>query len=127
MQNHDTRQPTSASSVRRAAVQLLALLLVANGAAARDTLEDPHQEFSTSGNHTDVSTITWQSASNVQAECDRQSKRRGFKPFAYSVEACSFWEGSRYGNQCHIVTSKRVNFHTIGHEMRHCFQGAFHK
>ncbi len=87
------------------------------------TSEDPHQNFLTSKNHTNKSVITWTTVKDVQAECDRQSHRRGYGGFNYPVEACSFWGK----DSCEIVTSKVVNFHTVGHEIRHCFQGNFHK
>ncbi len=84
--------------------------------------EDPHQKFPTSKNHTKKTVVTWTSVNNVQAECERQSHRRGYGGFNYPVEACSFWNK----DTCEIVTAKVVNFHTVGHEIRHCFQGDFH-
>ena len=91
--------------------------------AGAETTEDPHQKFPTSKNHTNKSVITWTTVKDVQAECERQSHRRGYGGFNYPVEACSFWGK----DSCEIVTSKVVNFHTVGHEIRHCFQGNFHK
>lgn len=106
---------------------LMLLCLAGTVPAQAATSENPHQEFSTAHNHAEVSTITWQAVKNVQAECERQSKLRRLGGFGYAVEACAFWDSSRYGNRCHIITAIKVNFHTLGHEVRHCFQGAFHK
>jgi hypothetical protein len=30
-------------------------------------------------------------------------------------------------DECTIITPLTANFHTIGHEVRHCLQGSFHK
>ena len=101
-------------------------LLMLATAYAMATTEDPHQEFAASKNNTNKSTITWRPVTNVQAACDKESKRLGYGGFGYPVEACSFWEKNALNNECTIISAKTVNFHTIGHEMRHCFQGNFH-
>ena len=95
------------------------LALVGNSYAYN---EDPHQVFSTSKNITNQTMVTWEAVDNVQAACEKGSHKRGYGGFNYPVEACSFWTKST----CHIITAKKVNFHTVGHEVRHCFQGAFH-
>lgn len=84
--------------------------------------EDPHQAFPTSKNMTNQTTVTWEAVDNVQVACEKGSHKRGYGGFNYPVEACSFWNKST----CHVITAKKVNFHTLGHEIRHCFQGAFH-
>lgn len=89
--------------------------------------EDPHEQFSANKNNTNKSTITWRPVESVQAECEKESKRLGYGGFGYPVEACSFWDKSSINNVCTIITAKNVNFHTVGHEIRHCFQGNFHK
>lgn len=38
--------------------------------------------------------------------------------------ACAFWNVRR--GQCTIVTPELTGFNYIGHELRHCFEGAFH-
>jgi hypothetical protein len=84
--------------------------------------EDPHQQFDMTHNMTNETTITFIQSKNVQVTCDSESRARGQGNFGYSVEACSFW--SR--NTCTIITAPTANFHTIGHEVRHCLQGNFH-
>lgn len=88
--------------------------------------ENPHQQFSTNKNNTNQSTITWRPVERVQVECDKESKRLGYGGFGYPLEACSFWVKNAVNNVCTIITAKNVNFHTVGHEVRHCFQGSFH-
>jgi hypothetical protein len=84
--------------------------------------KDPESRFDTSKNFTTVSTIRWQVTDNVQKTCEAESQRRGLGGFGYSVDACSFWEGS----SCIIITARKATLHEIGHEMRHCFQGNYH-
>ena len=68
--------------------------------------------------------ITWRrvDANDVQKTCEAESRKRGLGGFGYRVYACSFWEGDR----CDVFTSKTPTLHDLGHETRHCFQGAFH-
>jgi len=89
--------------------------------------EDPHEPFPARNNFTNQSNITWRYVADVQSECERESKKRGLGGFGYSVEACSFWQKRNGEDQCTIVTGLNPNFHTVGHEIRHCFQGSFHK
>lgn len=78
--------------------------------------------FPASKNITNQTNVRWEAVDNVQAACEKGSHRRGYGGFNYPVEACSFWDKST----CHVITAKKVNLHTLGHEIRHCFQGAFH-
>jgi hypothetical protein len=39
--------------------------------------------------------------------------------------ACAFWNAKR--RECTIVTPTVTNFNYLGHEVRHCFEGAFHE
>jgi hypothetical protein len=89
--------------------------------------EDPLQPFPARNNFTNQSNITWRYVANVQPECERESKRLGLGGFGYSIEACSFWQKRNGKDQCTIITGLNPNFNTVGHEIRHCFQGRFHK
>ena len=90
--------------------------------------ESPYDEFSTKNNFTDSSTIKWKQVPNVQKACDKQRTAAGFPPYGYSVEACSQWKTNIIGQDvCYIITAKKVSMWTLGHEVRHCFQGAYHK
>jgi hypothetical protein len=90
--------------------------------------EDPKQQFDMTSNSTNNVTIVFRQSKNVTQECSQESVRRGNKPFGFSVDACSYWDRSLTGpDQCLIITGLTTNFHTIGHEVRHCLQGNFHK
>lgn len=38
--------------------------------------------------------------------------------------ACAFWNVRR--NECTVVTPELTAYNYIGHELRHCYEGAFH-
>lgn len=59
---------------------------------------------------------------NVQAACEKESRRRGNGGFGFNVQACTFWQG----NTCTIIIAKRETHHTLGHEFYHCKAEAFH-
>jgi len=108
------------------AILVVAMLVTTNVFAY---YENPHQQFDMTNNMTNKTTITFRQVDNVTAECERESRRRGQGGFGYAVDACSFWNGNRLlgSDECVIITPKTANFHTIGHEVRHCLQGAWHK
>lgn len=66
--------------------------------------------------------VTVMPVDNVQATCEKESKRRGNGGFGYSVQACTFWQG----NECTIIIAKKETHHTLGHEFYHCRAGGFH-
>lgn len=39
--------------------------------------------------------------------------------------ACAYWNVRR--GECTVVTAEVTTFNYIGHELRHCFEGAFHE
>jgi hypothetical protein len=84
--------------------------------------KNPEAKFDARKLMTEKSTISWRRVDDVQKTCEAESRKRGFSGFGYRVNACSFWEGGR----CDIFTSKSPTTHDLGHETRHCFQGAFH-
>jgi hypothetical protein len=97
------------------------MLLVSNSFAY---YEDPKAYFNATKNMTNTTTITWKQVDDVQGTCEAESRRRGNGGFGFTVEACSFWSPDK--TSCTIVTGKQTNLHQLGHETRHCFQGAFH-
>ena len=103
------------------ALAMLVTLLVPAAVLANDW-RNPEAAFSTKSNFTKQSTVTWLVVDNVQRTCERESRKRGYGGFGYGVEACSFWSS----NQCTIVTSPNPTPMHLSHEIRHCFQGAFH-
>ena len=66
--------------------------------------------------------ITWVVSENPTAECKRLfPKQMGFHPV---IPACAGW--SFEAQECVIVTGKTSTHQILGHEIRHCFEGAFH-
>lgn len=101
-------------------------ILVSTTAFAYD--DNPNTPFSTNMNFTKTSKITWLPQDNLQETCERESKRRGLGNFGYSLNACSFWDYEKDGSPvCTIYTKRNPTMHTIGHEVRHCFQGPWHE
>lgn len=88
--------------------------------------DDPRKLFLVEKSFANESLIAWRTVSNVQEACEAESKKRGNGGFGYSVAACSFWGKSGDYSVCTIITAKSVDLTTLGHETRHCFQGAFH-
>jgi hypothetical protein len=67
-------------------------------------------------------TIQWRRVSNVDEHC------RNLHPDLHSrsqYQGCAKWY--RAENKCVIVTGLLDNFEVIGHELKHCFVGEFHK
>ena len=91
-------------------------------AAIDPNWQNPEAKFATSKNVTDNKQIIWRHTDSVQKECEAESHKRKLGGFGYAVNACSFWDSIT----CTIITAKQVSMHTLGHEVRHCFQGNFH-
>jgi hypothetical protein len=100
---------------------LMLLALIGGNAVASD---DPTALFSAASNKTNQVVINWVSVDDVTAVCDRERRAKGQNGFGYTVKACSFWDDDY--KTCTIITKRNTNMHTLGHEMRHCFQGNWH-
>ena len=87
-----------------------------------------YEKYSATDNMTTVTKITWETVDNPQKVCTALKIKLTGKPYPYKVDACSSWS-TNFFNQytCHVITSKTTNNDILGHEIRHCFQGAFHK
>lgn len=103
----------------RSKILVIGLLISSNVFGFND---DPNRPFDASSNFTTTSTINWRTVDDVQKACEAESRKRGFKGFGYAVQACSFFDG----NQCTVITGKQTTMHSLGHEVRHCFQGNWH-
>jgi len=101
---------------------LTALLIASQITLAHADWDDPSAPFDATVNKTSTITLTWRVVDNVQKTCEQEYARRGHNVFGYAVDACSFWEG----NNCTIITKKKPTMHSVGHEVRHCFQGNWH-
>lgn len=100
----------------------ISLIFAVNSAFA-NSWDNPTAQFDTKSNFTDVSTIKWVTVDNVQTACEQESRSRGYNGFNFGVLACAFFKG----DQCTIITGKKTTMHQLGHEVRHCFQGGWHK
>ena len=92
------------------------------------------ERFSTNSNFVTTSTINWIKVDNVFEACDTESKNRGNGGFArlgsgQKMDGCAFWSNPTPNktNMCTVITAKTTDHDTLGHEVRHCFQGNFHK
>ena len=111
--------------MKKKRINILSLIIffmsVTNASFAQDW-KNPEAKFDARKLMTEKSTVNWRRVDDVQKTCEAESRKRGFNGFGYRINACSFWEGDR----CDIFTSKNPTTHDLGHEIRHCFQGAFH-
>ena len=67
-------------------------------------------------------TIQWRRVADVNAYC------RGVLPelpHGQAYAGCSYW--NKASEKCIIVTGLQDNHEIIGHELKHCFAGEFHK
>jgi hypothetical protein len=105
----------------RQLIFVCAFVLATTQALAQDW-KNPEAKFDASTLLTSKTTISWFRVDNVQATCEKESRKRGLGGFGYAISACSFWQG----DNCQIFTGKKTTMHELGHETRHCFQGNFH-
>lgn len=67
----------------------------------------------------DMVVVKWVTADNVRSECSKYITSK------YEVNACAVW--SEATNSCLIITRNYPTMADLGHELRHCFQGSWHK
>lgn len=113
-------------SLMKSTLLIFFLTLTIYGHSEERFTDNPKTPFSTSKNITNKTMISWRQVENVQVECTKESKKRGFAGFPNPIQACSFWDKGISGYSCLIISGTTLNMHTLGHETRHCFQGAFH-
>ena len=101
---------------------LFGLLLMANFAYAGNEAFEPNALFDISKSPKLEANVKINVVKDVNAVCNAERRKFGQPVFNYSVDACSF---ERNG-VCHIVVPAKTTMYIIGHELRHCFQGAFH-
>ena len=113
--------------MKKALAVILSLAVSTAYAQYDPNWRDSSALFDASKIMTDNVSVTWNRVDDIRKTCETESKRRGLGGFGYSMEACSFWGTDKSGKDfCHIFTRKKTTMHDLGHEMRHCFQGAFH-
>ena len=103
---------------------LLSFKLMAEpNAPAYQPWDDPFEKFNATNTITSQTLVIWKRVDNVIDGCNAESKRLGVAKIPYKMQACSFWTKST----CTIITGKNKTQHSLGHELRHCFQGYWHK
>lgn len=88
--------------------------------------DDPLELFNATKRMTGHVDLNWVVVEDASVTCQQESKKRGLGGWPYKVYACTFWNDGGVVNKCTIITSKYTNMHQVGHELRHCFQGAYH-
>lgn len=84
--------------------------------------DDPKAPFLASHNRQTID-ITWKYAKDVPNACNAENLKIGVVAnFSSRTVACAMWRG----NTCLIITGKKTTSHSVGHEIRHCFQGGWH-
>ncbi len=81
-----------------------------------------NQEFDFTKRITDTSRVTVKAVDNVKEACFKEAEFYRVKPTYKNPVACSFW-GKDW---CTIIVGKSTTIENLGHEIRHCFQGAWH-
>ena len=112
------------------AALLLATLVSSKANAILE--DDAYSFYSTSKNQVSEVTIQWITVKDIQKSCEAESRKRGNNGFSYALDACSFWDdkkdwSGKTKRTCQIYTAKKTNNDTVGHEVRHCYQGEYHK
>lgn len=75
-------------------------------------------------------TIKWEVRDDAAEFCAKSMRVRSLQPgrelaFATPPMACAIWYVP--GKECTVITSKKVSHALLGHEVRHCFEGHFHR
>ena len=101
-------------------MRFLVLLLFPSLALAWDW-SNPHSTFDATKNETYQTNIRWVVVNDINKHCHNENLKRGSRVF-YSIDACQYYEG----DQCVIATAKKTTTYLVGHEVLHCFKGAYH-
>ena len=99
------------------------LILAAGTAHAQwDFDNSPSRVFDMKKNITNKTTVILSYAKDIQTACEAKSRELGHGGYGYAVQACS-WV---FRDRCIVIVPEKVEMSTIGHEMMHCLQGAWH-
>ncbi len=103
-------------------ILLMAGFLLAANSVWAWNWQDPESKFDVTKNETMPVRLKWVVVKDINSACNAENKKRGGKPFGFSVQACSYWDGK----ECVILTSRMASIHNLGHEVLHCFRGSYH-
>lgn len=107
-------------------IKALVILVFAFASNAFAFSETPYSTYKSRDDFTNRTTITFTYDSNIQARCEKESKRRGLGGFGFGVEACSFWIRDGKNSTCEIFLPPNHTPYQLGHEVQHCKAGGFH-
>jgi hypothetical protein len=103
---------------------ILTSMVFATNALAYDAPNIPsNQLFDFTKRITSNTQVSIETASNVKEACDKKAMSYKVAPNYVNPMACSFWTNS----YCVIIVGEKTSLDTLGHEIRHCFQGHWHK
>jgi hypothetical protein len=100
----------------------LAQSVLAHAAPEYFEWDHPTKEFNARKKDRNSIRVEWRTVDDVRDYCSKMNIARGYGPILNSIKACSTQEN----NVCIIITGNETSMHTLGHELRHCFQGKWH-
>lgn len=104
---------------------ILLLLIISTNSFSKDW-DKAYKNFGTGNNTTNNIKLRWVQVDNVIETCKMEATSHGLELETDKFEACSFWGVDINGSWCYIITKRELNLATLGHEVRHCFQGNWH-
>jgi hypothetical protein len=69
--------------------------------------------------------VRWEVRENVAEVCGRTAQLSPTQAWMTPPLACATWNVA--SKECVIITGKKVSHVELGHELRHCFEGNFHR
>jgi hypothetical protein len=69
--------------------------------------------------------VRWEVRENVTEFCGRAAQLSPTQAWMTPPLACAMWNVAN--KECVIITGKKVSHVELGHELRHCFEGNFHR
>ena len=69
--------------------------------------------------------VRWEVRDNVVEFCSRAANISTAQAWMTPPLACAMWNVA--SKECVIVTGEKVSHVELGHELRHCFEGNFHR
>ena len=84
------------------------------------------KEFDARVSEASTAIISWEVVGDVDRVCRKLARDTG-RDIRDHIEGCSVWRDVFGIRKCVIVIGERVSHDTLGHEVRHCFQGDWHK
>jgi hypothetical protein len=69
--------------------------------------------------------VRWEVRENVSEVCSRAAQLSPTQAWMTPPLACAMWNVA--SKECVIITGKKVSHLELGHELRHCFEGNFHR